>query len=268
MVEKLITVNVIFSGKAGAGRGGIAKKGFATFAILRVEIFLLFRKAEESRCFCRAPSSLSPSLWIVSYIREEERGAGRERERGREDSVFDDKHRVPLRKLSLVFVAFRTNPRARSAEFLVCMHLPLCIVISQFPIYISSQDRIQLIPWNGNNRRDHLLRPRLILRYFIPVKPLFWNFEFATTFPSSIRTDSFFFRSLSGVLHFPSFLSTLQFTSNTRKYLITRNRWYSIVRINFLRGKCLQFFPSPSTFEILSPVIGRAIGEDTRRYER
>lgn len=81
MVEKLITVNVIFSGKAGAGRGGIAKKGFATFAILRVEIFLLFRKAEESRCFCRAPSSLSPSLWIVSYIREEERGTGRERER-------------------------------------------------------------------------------------------------------------------------------------------------------------------------------------------
>lgn len=90
------------------------------------------------------------------------------------------------------------------------MHLPLCIVISQFPIYISNRDRIherQLIPCRGNNRRDHLLRqpfrPRLILRYFILFKPLFCrNFRFRRVDKVKKRCDYIFTTTTQPIRHY------------------------------------------------------------------
>ena len=117
--------------RSGAGRGGGSRRKDSQHSrFFALKYFCSSEKLKNPAAFVELPpSSLSLSLYESSLTLEKRR----ERERLR---LWRQTSRSTPRKLSLVFVAFRTNPRARSAEFSVCMHLPLCIVISQFPIYI------------------------------------------------------------------------------------------------------------------------------------
>lgn len=81
-----------------------------------LKFFLLSREAEESRYFCCA-WYLYESTRTLEMLEE---AAG---ERG--GFVFDDKHRVPLGKLSTVFAALRTNLGMRCT--ILGMHTPFCV---------------------------------------------------------------------------------------------------------------------------------------------